>query len=128
MSKLIARTLSDGVNDVAVDTVFNGSAKAWANLNGTGAIFLRDDFNIASVTDNGTGDYTKTFTSAFANSNFACAGIVRFDAGSGVSGIFVTQRRGAVATPSSFQLNCESRPASFFDCDKVMTVFNGDLA
>ena len=47
-----------------------GLAKAWSNLNGTGTIAVRDNFNIASYTDNGTGDYTHTLTSAMENSNY----------------------------------------------------------
>ena len=34
----------------------------------------RDSFNIASITDNGTGDYTGTFTNAMNNDDFVCAG------------------------------------------------------
>ena len=30
----------------------------------------RDSFNIASITDNGTGDYTGTFTNAMNNDDF----------------------------------------------------------
>jgi len=47
-----------------------GIAKAWVNFNGTGTIAARDSENVSSLTDNGTGDYTTNFTSAFANVNF----------------------------------------------------------
>jgi hypothetical protein len=47
------------------------TAKVWANLNGNGTIALRDSHNISSVTDNGTGDYTFTFSNAMANTNYA---------------------------------------------------------
>ena len=36
-----------------------GLAKAWGNLNGTGTPAFRDSLNMASVTDNGTGSYTR---------------------------------------------------------------------
>jgi hypothetical protein len=48
----------------------NGAAKAWAIFNGgTGTIL--DSFNVASVTKNGTGDYTVNFTTAFATASYA---------------------------------------------------------
>ena len=71
MSTIIATTLSNGSVSVPTATVVNGSAKAWANLNGTGTIALRDSFNMSSVTDNGTGVYTFNFLSAFAAANYA---------------------------------------------------------
>jgi len=49
----------------------SGVAKAWANLNGTGTIAGRDSFNIASYTDNGTGDYTHTFTNSMNNDDYS---------------------------------------------------------
>ena len=45
-------------------------SKAWANLKCTGTVSIRDSFNVSSLTDNGTGDFTVTFTNAFANTNF----------------------------------------------------------
>ena len=41
-----------------------GIAAAWANLNGTGTIALRDSENVSSVVDNGTGDYTFNFSNS----------------------------------------------------------------
>ena len=46
--------------------------KVWINLDGTGTIAIRDDEGVSSVTDNGTGDYTITFDSSFANDDY-CA-------------------------------------------------------
>ena len=48
----------------------NGSAKAWVNFNGTFATSpytvanggIRGAYNVTSVTDNGTGQYTVNFT------------------------------------------------------------------
>ena len=45
--------------------------KAWVNFNGTGTVAIRDDFNVSSITDNGTGLYTVNFTTDMANSNYA---------------------------------------------------------
>ena len=72
-SELRVNTLKDasGNNSVAMSTVAEGSAKAWVNLNGSGTIASRDSFNVSSNTDNGTSDYTTTYTSAMNNDDFA---------------------------------------------------------
>ena len=48
-------------------------AKVWVNFDGTGTIAIRDDFNVNDLTDNGTGDYTITFTNAMSDTNYAVA-------------------------------------------------------
>lgn len=59
-----------GSKSVPVATVVDGSAKAWVNFNGTGTVAIRAAFNVSSITDNGTGDYTANFTSAISDSNY----------------------------------------------------------
>ena len=51
------------------DYVVNGSAKTWINFNGTGTIAIRDSFNISTITDVGTGEYTVTINNGMANAN-----------------------------------------------------------
>lgn len=45
--------------------------KAWVNFNGTGTVAIRASDNVASITDNGAGDYTINFTTAIADANYA---------------------------------------------------------
>jgi hypothetical protein len=52
----------------------HGSAKAWANLDGTDTIALKNSLNISSVVDNGTGGYTKNFTNAFITNFYSVSG------------------------------------------------------
>jgi len=47
------------------------TCRAWVNFNGTGTPAIRASFNVSSITDNGTGDYTVNFTVAMPNTNFA---------------------------------------------------------
>jgi len=47
-----------------------GLAKAWVNFNGTGAVQIRAAYNVSSITDNGTGDYTVNFTTAMPDANY----------------------------------------------------------
>lgn len=67
MSTLKVNTLEEATAGGA--TFF--TAKAWVNFNGTGTVAIRDDGNVSSITDNGTGDYTVTFDSALSSSNYA---------------------------------------------------------
>ena len=48
-----------------------GTAKAWVNFNGTGTVAIRASYNVSSITDNGTGDYTVNFTAAMTDANYA---------------------------------------------------------
>jgi len=78
-SELRVNTLKDasGNNSVATSVVFNGSAKAWVNLDGDGTISIRDSYNTSGATDNGTGDYTFSWSSNMSNINYmstGCAG------------------------------------------------------
>lgn len=73
MSTLRLTTISNqsGSSSVPSDTVINGSAKAWVNFNGESTVAIRTSFNVSSITDNGTGDYTVNFTAAFADANYS---------------------------------------------------------
>jgi len=75
-SELRVNTLKDaaGNNSIATSFVAGGSAKAWINFDGTGTPAARDSLNHASITDNGTGDYTLALTSSMGNVNYACSG------------------------------------------------------
>jgi len=72
MSTIKTETLSTPSNaTVPVDTVVNGTAKAWVNFNGTGTVAIRRAFNVASITDNGVGIYGVNFTNAMPDTNYA---------------------------------------------------------
>ena len=77
-SAAIVGTKLSGVND----------AKAWVNFNGTGTPAIREDFNVTSITDNGTGDYTINFTTAFADANYCAVGMAGSTSG-GESGTMI---------------------------------------
>ncbi len=97
MSTISAANISDGTDTVGTEYVVNGSAKAWVNFDGTGTASIRDSLNMSSLSDNGTGDFTLTYSSSLTGefSNIiACS----------QSGRSVTQRSMAYdsATASSF--------------------------
>ncbi len=57
----------------------SGAAKAWVNFNGTGAVAIRASFNVTSITDNGTGDYTVNFTTAMPDANYCVTTSNKYD-------------------------------------------------
>ena len=75
--------LPDGVittDDIAANAVTtaklgsgeaSGLCKAWVNFNGTGTVAIRASYNVSSITDNNTGDYTVNFTTALADADYA---------------------------------------------------------
>jgi hypothetical protein len=79
-------TLTDGVSgDFKMNSGYGSVAtaygcRAWVNFNGTGTVAIRDDGNVTSITDNGTGDYTVNFTTAMPDANYCVQHCERIDA------------------------------------------------
>ena len=69
--RLTVSTLNNDTGVLATQNGMTGIAKAWVNFNGTGTVAIRSSFNVSSITDNGTGDYTVNFTTAMPNANYA---------------------------------------------------------
>lgn len=109
--KVKTTTIADELDteSTAVTNVINGSAKAWVNFNGTGAVAIRGSFNVDSITDNGTGDYTVNFSSNFSNANWSISGF----AGAGTSNAAV----GALQVGTNFSQSTSSI--------RVQTIFEG---
>ena len=64
--------------------------RAWVNFNGTGTVAIRASFNVSSITDNGTGDYTVNFTTAMPDANYSVSSVsMRNDvSGASSNGVF----------------------------------------
>ena len=45
----------------------------WCHFNGTGTVAIVDSFNVSSVTDHSTGNYSVNFQAAMANADYAAA-------------------------------------------------------
>ena len=56
-------------------------AKAWLNYDGT-TPSIRDSYNIGSVTDRGTGEYTINYSTAMSDTNYSIVGFAHDDASS----------------------------------------------
>jgi len=92
--------------------------RAWVNFNGTGTVAIRASFNVSSITDNGTGDYTVNFTTAFADANYSASGVVGVSPGStaGFTGAFDSS---AVPTTSALRVFCVSAANALTDYARV---------
>ena len=64
------------------------NALAWVNFNGTGTVAIRSSYNVSSITDNGTGDYTVNFATALSDANYAMSGSVGNNSGNNICGVY----------------------------------------
>jgi hypothetical protein len=60
--------------DSTTMTTGSQAVRAWVNFNGTGTVAIRASFNVTSITDNGTGDYTINFATGMPDENYAITG------------------------------------------------------
>ena len=128
-SELRVNTLKDasGNNSVAMQYVAEGSAKSWWNFNGESTIAIRDSLNVASLTDDGTGDYRTNFSSSMSNANFS--GLVM--SGTVTEGGGTMQRDEEVRGISSSHLGMfcfHTSTEAARDVEYLATSIHGDLA
>jgi hypothetical protein len=121
MSTLNVSNITDGTTTVGTSYVVNGSAKAWVNFNGTGTIAARDSFNVASLTDNGTGQYTVNVSSSFSSSNYSPVLTAAQDIGA--ADVFVS---GIIS--SSFGVQFVLPGTAYYDTSILTAAAHGDLA
>ncbi len=72
---------ASGGNSSTPEQLEQGRAKAWVHFDGTtntgGNCDIYDSYNVSSVTDNGTGDYTVNFTGGvLSNANYCVTGSI----------------------------------------------------
>lgn len=111
-------------NAAGTDSPINvpGTAKAWVNFNGTGTVAIRASYNVSSITDNGTGDYTVNFTNALADANYSVVGSVENE--SATNDRFFVVINGSRAIGSVRAMTCNGSGAVRVDCPGVFaTIF-----
>ena len=74
VATLLTTAVINSEGGAATTNIAQGLTKCWVNFNGVGTIAARDSFNMTSLTDNGTGDYTTTFANDFGNVNYCFNG------------------------------------------------------
>jgi len=117
MSTLRVNTLANqgGTQSTAIENAINGSAKAWVNFNGTGTVAIRASYNVSSITDNNTGDYTVNFTNAMSDKNYAVnvsTSSIYGVAWSGASGLFSEAAAATEVTPTTTAFRFGTRNSS----------------
>lgn len=103
---------SDGSGIVKLQS--NGvttNALAWVNFNGTGTPAIRSSYNVSSLTDVGTGEYTINFTTPLTTSTYAT--VVTSGGSSGERSILATAY--SATTSSVNVITCICTNASVYD-------------
>ena len=125
-------TTSDSVNtgtEKSIDTsyIFNGVAKQWANLNGSGTVAVTDSFNNTSMTDNGTGNYSTTITNNMNNSTYAVPTGGAYDEDN--TSAYALQGAASLGkSTSSYTIHCGSNTTSAMDWEYVVGCILGEIA
>jgi len=116
---------------LATQNGMTGIAKAWVNFDGTGTPSIRGSFNVSSITDNGTGDYTVNFTTAMPNANYSINVNARGngDANRGAGGLVYLPNATLPTTSavrfSTYLGSTENAPGLIFDQDYIfVSVFS----
>ena len=112
---------SDG--GAVTQNLVQGSLKAWHRADGDAStVAFNDSYNFASITDNGTGNYTSTFTNAMNNDDFSVA--LTSAMGGGNGGFNGT----STINTTSVRTNSFTDSGSFRDVDPIFLMIAGDLA
>ena len=68
--------------------------KVWVQIDGTGTVGIRDDFNVSSIGDEGTGNYRVNFSNSMSNTNYCVTAIgcqySTFSSNSHIDGVQIT--------------------------------------
>ena len=88
--------------------------RAWVNFNGTGVVAIRASFNVSSITDNGTGDYTVNFTTAMPDANYSVSGLAGRTTGDSFLGF-----AGADPTTAAVRVGSYNSGSAFVDNAQV---------
>ena len=101
------------------------TCKAWVNFNGIGTVAIRDSYNVSSITDNGTGDYTVNFSNNMANANYAAVASGN-ENDSGTAARAVNTPAFASNSTSAFRIGATDDGNAAYDFGFVTAVVFGD--
>ena len=96
-----------------------GTAKAWVNFNGSGTVAIRDDLNVSSITDSGTGLYKVNMTSALSNTNYAVTAGTSHLSGSYLATPHLRDRDQVTRSTTQFQLDCKNSSGAATDGQEI---------
>ena len=125
MSTLKADTIQSTSGGAATLTK-QQAPKMWTSTNQSTAA-IRDSLNTSSITDNSTGNFTNTATSALANANYAISGTNVGDTQTNYA-LNVSSAGDANTTTTHRYSNFNTVNDNFYDAVTISTVVQGDLA
>lgn len=107
----------------------SGVAAAWADFNTSSNDNILDSINIASKTDNGTGDSTLNYTNNMASANYSSQanGSTNAIGNSNMYGADIRQT-GKLAASCQMQVFYDPGTVTGNDADHQSLLINGDLA
>tara|TARA_R100001129_G_scaffold138978_1_gene100222 strand:- start:366 stop:680 length:315 start_codon:yes stop_codon:yes gene_type:complete len=94
---------------------------ARVNFDGEGSVSIRDDYNVSTIGDDGTGQYTINFSTSFSNANYAVA-----TAGGGGTGSVSDGCNVHTFATGSFQSQW-GNGGSVFDFARCHFIVSGDI-
>lgn len=102
-----------------------GIAKAWGVFDGSGTPAFSASYNMdATITDNGSGDYTVTITTDFSSANYAfVGGCLEAQAGNTTT---IAIKNGTTPGAGSINLRTSNEAGSAIDCTRASFAFFGD--
>jgi len=99
------------------------NALAWVNFNGTGTVAIRSSYNVSSITDNGTGDYTVNFATALSDANYSCV-VTADTTSSAIRSVAVWS--GTNPTASLIRVGTFATGGSAFDANYINVTIHGN--
>ena len=101
-------------------------AKAWVNYNGSGTVAIRDDFNVNSITDSGTGLFQVNMSNALPNTNYAVTSGTSHLSGTYLAFPHLRDRDQSTRSTTQFQLDVKNSSGAATDSEEIhISVFGG---
>jgi hypothetical protein len=123
MSTIKVNNIQDtsAANSSTPAEIHSGRAKAWVNFNGVGTVAIRDDYNVASITDNSTGNYFVNYTNDLDGSNYVITGSSGGTSNTTNGAIYLVDQSTA-RTAAKCRIYIGSTNGAAVDCDMINIV------
>ena len=125
--------LVTGEGNSTTTNLQQGLAKSWFRADGgAGTVVIGDSLNKSAITDNGTGQYTLTYTNNMASTNYTQAWDQKIDyataATTNLCGLWASSGAVGVKTTSQYKVNSQDLGSAQEDHSQVGSIVMGDLA
>lgn len=118
----IGTTVPSEMLSVAGAVSATNTCKAWIIFNGEGTVAITKSYNVSSLADNGTGDYTINFSTNFSDANYCVIGGAHRKSGDGSLRMFGTYDATAMAV-GSCRVNSQYSGGNSSDNNRIQLVF-----